>query len=189
MRLAKIVRISAVVITLAAIVTTVTAVTSNTSEELNNRPSYVAENIISLTNSDVMEAVKVEFDKPISVVKAERKEREIRARSEQISRHIDKSRSYKMEVLATAYTPYDSGNSGTGLARDGKRAQPNYTIAVDPNFIPMHSKIYIPELDFWGEAHDTGGAINGNHIDICMESPREADKWGKKMITVLIVEP
>ena len=38
-------------------------------------------------------------------------------------------------------------------------------IAVDPSFIPLGSRIYVPG---YGEfvAGDTGGAINGNRIDI-----------------------
>lgn len=67
-------------------------------------------------------------------------------------------------------TAYETG----GYCANGMPAQPG-VVAVDPNFIPLGSKIYIevdgmPEYSGVYVAADTGGAVNGNIIDICMES-------------------
>lgn len=75
--------------------------------------------------------------------------------------------------------------SGTGLAADGKPAIPYKTIAVDPNVIPMQSEVYVPDIG-WCIAHDTGGAIKGNKIDIAMDSKEAAYQWGRRIVRVKI---
>lgn len=51
----------------------------------------------------------------------------------------------------------------------GVRSSRFYTVAVDPNVIPLGSKIIIGNDIYW--AVDTGGAVKGNVIDIFSESP------------------
>ncbi|MFB5191100.1 3D domain-containing protein [Alicyclobacillus fastidiosus] len=83
-----------------------------------------------------------------------------------------------MTVLATAYC-------AGGLTASGQPAQPG-VIAVDPRVIPLGTKVYVPGV---GElvAADTGGAIVGNHIDICMSSEAAAESWGERTITIYIL--
>lgn len=50
------------------------------------------------------------------------------------------------------------------------------SLAVDPSFIPMGSRIYIPAYKSkpgggWFRAADTGGAINGRHVDVYRPAP------------------
>lgn len=95
----------------------------------------------------------------------------------------------ELSVIATAYwymDPVDA--SGTGLAYDGKPAVPNHTIAVDPKVIPLGSRVYVPGVG-WCLAHDTGSAINGNKIDIAMDSRERAYEWGKREVYVKIILP
>ena len=87
-------------------------------------------------------------------------------------------------VSATAYSAQDPGNSthtaaGT-LVRHG-------VIAVDPNVIPMGTRVFIPG---YGEAvaEDTGGSIKGNHIDIAFDTHKEALTFGRKNLEVYIME-
>ena len=45
------------------------------------------------------------------------------------------------------------------------------SIAVDPRVIPLGSRVYVPAYrgdgqGGWFIAQDTGGAINGRHIDV-----------------------
>jgi len=59
-------------------------------------------------------------------------------------------------------------------------------IAVDPNVIPMGTRLYI---EGYGEgiAADQGGAIKGNRIDLYFESRQEALDWGMKTVKVTIL--
>ena len=85
---------------------------------------------------------------------------------------------------ASAYLPSDGGGSGitaTGIpARHG-------VAAVDPNVIPLGSRLYIPG---YGEAiaADTGGAIVGHTIDLCMESYDEAIQFGRRSVEVYVID-
>lgn len=109
------------------------------------------------------------------------------ARNEEPSRGGSRG-SRRMVVRTSAYTAYDSGNSGTGLAYDGRPVVGGRSIAVDPSVIPLGSIVTIPGLGKF-LAHDTGGDINGNRIDICMETRSEAFNWGRRTIEVLVEEP
>ncbi len=61
------------------------------------------------------------------------------------------------------------------------------TIAVDPEVIPLGSKLYV---EGYGEgiAEDTGGAIKGEIIDLYMESEAECWDWGRRQVEVRIIE-
>lgn len=88
---------------------------------------------------------------------------------------------YSME--ATAYLPTD-GN-GLGITATGIMATRG-VIAVDPSVIPLGTRVFIPG---YGEAiaADTGGAIRGNRVDLCMESYGEAMQFGRREVEVYIL--
>lgn len=89
-----------------------------------------------------------------------------------------------MTMEATAYLPSDGG--GYGITATGIPA--TYGVAaVDPSVIPLGSRLYIPG---YGEAiaADTGGAIYGYRIDLCMESYSEAMQFGRRDVTVYILK-
>ncbi len=83
-----------------------------------------------------------------------------------------------MTVIATAYT--SGGQTATGWA-----AKPG-VIAVDPSVIPLGTRVYIPGLGVV-HAQDTGGAIVGQRIDICMNSEVAALNWGVRTITIYVL--
>ena len=87
-------------------------------------------------------------------------------------------------VEATAYSPFDPG-AGTHTARGNivRRG----IIAVDPRFIPLGTRVYIPG---YGEAiaDDTGGAIIGNRIDIAFDTYHEAMRFGRQHIEIYILD-
>ena len=88
-----------------------------------------------------------------------------------------------MDMEATAYLPTDG--DGYGITATGIPA--TYGVAaVDPAVIPLGSRLYIPG---YGEAiaADTGGAIYGNRIDLCMESYSECMNFGRRYVTVYIL--
>ena len=59
--------------------------------------------------------------------------------------------------------------------------------AVDTDVIPLGTRLYIPG---YGEAiaADTGGAIYGNRIDLCMNSYGEAMNFGRRYVTVYVLD-
>lgn len=89
---------------------------------------------------------------------------------------------YEME--ATAYMPWDGG--GDGITASGMLAQ--YGVAaVDTDVIPLGTRLYIPG---YGEAiaADTGGAIIGNRIDLCMDDYGQAMDFGRRYVTVYVLD-
>lgn len=89
-----------------------------------------------------------------------------------------------LNVTATGYTPYDPGCNG--VTASGTPAKFG-VIAVDPGVIPIGTNVYIPGYGL-GVAEDTGGAIKGNRIDLCYETTNEAYRWGRRNITIYILE-
>jgi 3D (Asp-Asp-Asp) domain-containing protein len=95
----------------------------------------------------------------------------------------------KLQVKATAYTINDAGMNGLGITSTGTKARPWYTIAADPKIIPMNSKVFISALidtpsRGWFRVEDTGGAIRGHRLDICMPTRKEALQFGVKHLEV-----
>lgn len=75
------------------------------------------------------------------------------------------------------YCPCSICNGGYAGTAVGAPLTPWYTIAVDPSVIRLNSTVYI---DGYGtfKAQDTGGAIKGNRIDVCVSSHSEAMQLG-----------
>ncbi|MDR6224892.1 3D domain-containing protein [Desmospora profundinema] len=85
-----------------------------------------------------------------------------------------------MNAQATGYT--HTGNpTATGVMP--KRG----TVAVDPSVIPLGTRLYIPGYG-QGVAQDTGGAVRGNIVDLFFETREEAIQWGRRNVTVYILE-
>jgi 3D domain protein len=104
------------------------------------------------------------------------------------TREVEVSRSYDRvrEVItmeATAYLPTDGG--GDGITATGIRAR-HGVVAVDPNVIPLGTRVYIPG---YGEAiaADTGGDIVGNRIDVVLEDYGSAMQFGRRIVDVYIL--
>ena len=103
------------------------------------------------------------------------------------SRTDDSSRSgdyrQRMVMDATAYSSEDPGNGP--YTAGGNRLTHGY-VSVDPNVIPLGTKLYIEGYGY-ALADDTGGAIVGNRIDLGMDSHREASRFGRKDVVVYIL--
>jgi 3D (Asp-Asp-Asp) domain-containing protein len=59
---------------------------------------------------------------------------------------------------------------------------PYKSVAVDPDIIPMGSKVYVPQYrnhGGWFTAADTGGAIQGRHVDVFRTPPASIDDTGQ----------
>lgn len=86
-------------------------------------------------------------------------------------------------MTATAYT----GGSYTAMGLKPVR-DPNglSTISVDPNVIPLGSKVYVESYGY-AIASDTGGAIKGNKIDLYMNSLQECYSFGRRTVILHII--
>ncbi len=94
-----------------------------------------------------------------------------------------------MTVKATAYDACELCCGKTdGITKSGRLAKINHTIAVDPDVIPLGTRVYIPELENLYVAEDTGGKIKGETIDIFMDSHERAKEFGVKYFTIYILE-
>lgn len=75
-----------------------------------------------------------------------------------------------------------------GITASGVRATPYTTVAVDPSVIPLWADVLVDYGDGAGlrryRAEDTGGAIKGNRIDLCVGSHAEALQLGRRTATV-----
>ncbi|MGM8216044.1 3D domain-containing protein [Bacillaceae bacterium W0354] len=93
-----------------------------------------------------------------------------------------------MFVTATAYTANCDGCSGVTYTGINLHENPNMkVIAVDPNVIPIGSKVWV---EGYGTAiaGDIGGAIKGNRIDVFVPNQEEAKRYGIKQVRIKIIE-
>jgi len=85
-----------------------------------------------------------------------------------------------MDMFATGYS-YTGSNTASGEFPGPGVA------AVDPNVIPLGTRLYI---EGYGKAValDTGGSIIGNRIDLFYETDEQAVNWGGSLTRVYILE-
>ncbi|MCX5830156.1 MAG: 3D domain-containing protein [Deltaproteobacteria bacterium] len=84
-----------------------------------------------------------------------------------------------------AYGPNEGKRKEVGITSDGTKAKKG-TIAADITRYPYGTKMYVPGYG-WGEVHDIGSAIKGEHIDLFFPSEKDAKAWGKKNLDVIIL--
>jgi len=98
----------------------------------------------------------------------------------------------RLTMNASAYT---AGFSCTGkrpghpayrITRSGREVE-HGIVAVDPAFIPLGTKLYVEGYGF-ALAADTGGAIRGYKIDLFMEYIGDALRFGRRNVTVFVLE-
>jgi 3D (Asp-Asp-Asp) domain-containing protein len=93
-------------------------------------------------------------------------------------------RGHEMRVVATAYSAAEPGSSSSTAI--GTRCRKG-VIAVDPHVIPLGTHVYVPGYGY-AVAADTGGMINGRHIDLCYDSMSELEAWGRRVVTIIILD-
>lgn len=85
--------------------------------------------------------------------------------------------------IATAYSV-----EGTGAS--GKWSHPG-TVAADRGILPLNSKIRVYGAGKYSgdyTVEDTGGKVDGHHIDVYMPSRAEAKKFGRQRVKVMILK-
>ncbi len=103
------------------------------------------------------------------------------------------SSSRELQVVATAYTAdplengYKAGDQVKSAMGHNLTANPNMKlIAVDPSVIPLGSKVWVEGYGV-AIAGDTGGAIKGHKIDVLMPDKGTSSNWGRKTVTVKVL--
>lgn len=108
------------------------------------------------------------------------------------------SKIYLGEFSLTAYCPCEKccGQYGVNRPTDengdlivygayGQKLEAGVSIATDPNVIGYNQEVYINGSVY--KAHDTGGNIKGNQIDIYMTEHDEAIEFGVKYADVYLI--
>jgi len=112
----------------------------------------------------------------------------IRAFSDVKIRNVHEVKHHTLtEVTLTAYS-LDVRSTGKtkqspdyGITFSGTHATVGRTVAVDPNLIPIGTPVYIDLNGIgWRIAEDTGGAVQGRHIDLFLASEAAAVRFGVK---------
>lgn len=91
-------------------------------------------------------------------------------------------------MIATAYGCVEMGGGSWSRTRSGTIPTQGKTIAVDPSIIPLGSLVYVecptyPQINGIKLAEDTGGAIQGNIIDVYFDDvTRDSDIAKKEML-------
>lgn len=131
------------------------------------------------------EAPKVEVEKQ-ETVEVEEKQEEVKVEETEATEQSTTEKT--ITVTATAYTADCAGCSGVTYTGQDLKANPNQkVIAVDPNVIPLGSRVYV---EGYGEAiaGDIGGAIKGNKIDLFIPNHNEAVAYGVRTVQVTILK-
>jgi 3D (Asp-Asp-Asp) domain-containing protein len=93
-----------------------------------------------------------------------------------------------VQMTATGYSACaaDNGGSSSGRTATGLRIG-HGVVAVDPNYIPLGTRLYIEGYGY-AVAADTGGAIKGNRIDLGHDTRSAAQNVGRRKVKVHILD-
>lgn len=123
----------------------------------------------------------------VIVAQASRGESKAASNSNVVTVSTSSDNGQEMYVTATAYTAQCNGCSGVTATGINLKANPDLkVIAVDPNVIPLGSKVWV---EGYGHAiaGDTGGAIKGNKIDLFVSSKEQAYRFGRKQVKIKVL--
>lgn len=103
---------------------------------------------------------------------------------------VEETKTYLGDFTITYYCtenyPHTCGGGGTTAS--GTQVTAYQTAAVDTSVIPFGTKLYIEGIGY-RIAEDTGGAVNGNKIDLAVTTHEEALNLGvDRNVKVYIVE-
>jgi len=97
------------------------------------------------------------------------------------------SRGRVLTMSASAYPPNPRRPYSSTPSRTASGHAAGFGLAaVDPRVIPLGTPLYIEGYGF-ALASDTGGAIKGNRIDLCMSSHAACVAFGRRQVKVHIL--
>jgi 3D (Asp-Asp-Asp) domain-containing protein len=73
-----------------------------------------------------------------------------------------------------------------GITASGHPARAEHTVAVDPRYVPLGTRLRLEGL---GErvAEDTGGSIRGRRLDVFFPTHQQAQAFGRRWLKVEIL--
>lgn len=89
-------------------------------------------------------------------------------------------------LLLTAITVESTAYCLTTTTKTGTKPRPG-TIAVDPQVVPLGTRVYIPGYGY-GVAEDTGGNIKGRRVDVWLPSRGACMEWGRRDVRMVLLE-
>lgn len=89
-----------------------------------------------------------------------------------------------------AYCPCETccGQWSGGPTASGVMPEEGRTVAADWDVLPAGTEIYIDGVG-WRTVEDTGSGINGNKLDLYMDSHQDALEWGVQEVEVFVTAP
>jgi len=162
----------------------------NRAQAAEKEAAIVIDSLTTQNQALINENDKLKTDlQSMQVEKADLEEEIARRQAFTVSRGSVRS----IDVEATAYT--DGGNTATGFSLYGLSREDAMVIAVDPSVIPLGSQVYVEFEGDWSDyngvytASDTGGAINGNIIDVFVGhgNDGEAYSFGRRTAHVSFI--
>jgi 3D (Asp-Asp-Asp) domain-containing protein len=144
-------------------------------------------------NAVVIENLRKELEKTQQDNNKLKQENEmLRQQNDELEAEKKRRLANTFEVEATAYC--DMGTTANGFNLTGLSREEAMTIAVDPNVIPLGSKVQVTfdgpfeYLSGVYTANDTGGVITGNIIDVFIPNHDEAMAFGRRTCAVTILD-
>ena len=154
---------------------------------------------VNATTDGVQERNQETADKAATIKGTEKAKEVAVADSKKEAPALSRGETYKkVTVEMTAYClDYSNcgkrpGDKGYGITYSGKPVKEWHTIAVDPDIIPLGSKVYIPYFKDYPNkgifyAEDTG--VKGLFgVDVYMKHRSDCLKFGRQELTVYIIE-
>lgn len=121
-------------------------------------------------------------------IEKERKLKELEEQNKQISLGTFQLTAYcSCEKCCSSYAknrPVDEHGNKIITGSIGTVLQQGVSIAVDPNVIPYNATVIVNGHEYI--AHDTGGAIKGNRIDVYFSNHQSAVEFGVQSAEVFI---
>ena len=171
--------VTVIIIVLATIAVTITACRYHTNKSEVEDLEIIAPTPPTVTSETPLAASERIVEPPVVETEAEA-EAEPEPESEYISLGEFRITAYcACEKCCGTWAngrPLDDNGNPIVYGASGRVLIPGYSIAVDPDVIPYGTTVYIDGREY--VAHDTGGAIEGNRIDIYMGSHTDALEWG-----------
>ena len=87
-------------------------------------------------------------------------------------------------MQATAYAGKGETTASGTVAHEG-------IVAADPAVLPMGTRIRVTGSDGYDGTYlvtDTGGKVDGAHIDLCVRTAAEARRFGKRRVRVQVLK-
>lgn len=78
------------------------------------------------------------------------------------------------------------GKWSGGPTASGKMPRANHTVAVDPDVIPLGTRLLVNGVEYVAE--DTGSGVDGKHLDIYYDDHTTAWNHGKQTAEVYVIE-